>query len=64
MIYEKDGIYYLKKGTGYEIANIEIKYNRTKKKNVIVITGAGEFVAELEEPTEYTFKELERKLVG
>ena len=64
MIYEdKNNIYYLKKGDGYEIANLSIKYNRTKKKNVLVITGSGEYVSEIEEPiTEYTFKELEEKL--
>lgn len=62
MIYEKDNVYYLKSGNGYEIANISIKYNRLKKKNVLVITGSGEFVSDLEEPIEYTFKELENKL--
>ena len=63
MIYESKGIYYLKKGEGYEIANLSIKYNRTKKKNVLVITGSGEYVSEIEEPIlEYTFKELEEKL--
>ena len=32
MIYEKDNIYYLKKGNDYEIADISIKYNRIKKR--------------------------------
>lgn len=62
MIYEKDNVYYLKSSNGYEIANISIKYNRIKKRNVLVITGSGEFVFDLEEPIEYTFKELENKL--
>ena len=63
MIYEKDNVYYLKKGNDYEIANISIKYNRIKKINVLVITGSG-IIAQLEEPIEeYTFKELENKLV-
>lgn len=64
MIYEdKDNIYYLKKGSDYEVANIEIKYNRIKKKNVLVITGTG-IIEQLEEPIkEYTFKELEDKLI-
>ena len=62
MIYEKDNVYYLKKGNEYEIANISIKYNRIKKKNVLVITGSG-IIEQLEEPKEYTFKELEEKLV-
>lgn len=65
MIYESNNIYYLNKGNQYEIANIEIKYNRVKKKNVLVVTGSKEFVSYIEEPiTEYTFKELENKLIG
>ena len=62
MIYEKGNVYYLKKGNEYEIANISIKYNRIKKKNVLVITGSG-IIEQLEEPKEYTFKELEEKLI-
>ena len=62
MIYEKDNIYYLKKGNGYEVANISIKYNRIKKRNVLVITGSG-IIEQLEKPIkEYTFKELEQAL--
>ena len=62
MIYEKDNIYYLKKGNDYEIADISIKYNRIKKKNVLVVTGTG-IIEQLEEPIkEYTFKELEQEL--
>lgn len=62
MIYEKDNVYYLKKGNDYEIADISIKYNRIKKKNVIVITGT-RIIEQLEEPIEeYTFKELEQAL--
>ena len=62
MIYEKDNVYYLKKGSDYEVANIEIKYNRIKKRNVLVITGSG-IIEQLEEPIkEYTFKELEQAL--
>ena len=62
MIYEKDNIYYLKKGNDYEIADISIKYNRIKKRNVLVVTGSG-IVEKLEEPIkEYTFKELEQAL--
>lgn len=63
MIYEKDNVYYLKKGNDYEIANIEIKYNRNKRKNVLVITGSG-IIEQLEEPiVELGFKELEKKLI-
>ena len=62
MIYEKDNVYYLKKGNDYEVADISIKYNRIKKRNVLVITGSG-IVEKLEEPIkEYTFKELEQAL--
>ena len=64
MIYEKNNVYYLKHGNFYEIANISIKYNRKKKKNVLVITGSDSFISELEEPfQEYTFKELENLLI-
>lgn len=62
MIYEKDNVYYLKKGNGYEIANISIRYNRIKKRNVMVVTGNGEYVDELENAKEYNFKELQEKL--
>ena len=63
MIYEdKNNIYYLKKSNDYEVANIELKYNRIKKRNVLVITGSG-IIEQLEEPiNEYTFKELEQEL--
>ena len=44
------------------VANIELKYNRIKKRNVLVITGSG-IIEQLEEPiNEYTFKELEQEL--
>ena len=62
MIYEKDNIYYLKKGNSYEIANISIKYNRIKKRNVIVVTGSGDYFNSLENPNEYSFKDLQDKL--
>lgn len=63
MIYEKDNIYYLEKGEVYEVANIEIKYSRVKKKNFLVITGSG-IIEQIDEPlNKYTFKELEKKVV-
>ena len=62
MIFEKDNIYYLKKGNDYEVANIELKYNKIRKKKFLVITGSG-IIEKLEEPIkEYTFKELENKI--
>ena len=64
MIYKKDNVYYLKHGNFYEIANIALKYNRKKKKNVLVIMGSDSFISGLEEPfQEYTFKELENLLI-
>ena len=63
MIYKSNNIYYLKSDNDYEVANIEIKYNRIKKRNVLVITGTG-IIKQLEEPiTEYSFKELEEKIL-
>ena len=62
MIYQSNNVYYLKKANEYEIANLEIKYNSSKKKNVLVVTGKGVYVSSLEEPKEYSFKELEKKL--
>lgn len=64
MIYEKDNVYYLKKGDLFEIANIEIKYSRIKKKNILVITGSG-IVEQIDEPSnEFSFKELEKKVLN
>ena len=62
MIYQSNNIYYLKKANGYEIANLEIKYNSSKNKNVLVVTGTGIYISSLEEPKEYNFKELEKML--
>lgn len=64
MIYQSNNVYYLKKANEYEIANIEIKYNNIKKKNVLVVTGSGRQVSSLEEPViEYMFRELEEELI-
>ena len=62
MIYQSNNVYYLKKANEYEIANLEMRYNSSKKKNVLVVTGTGVYVSSLEEPKEYSFKELEKKL--
>ena len=62
MIYQSNNVYYLKKANEYEIANLEIKYNSSKKKNVLVVTGTGVYISSLEEPKEYSFKELEKKI--
>ena len=62
MIYQSNNVYYFKSGDGFEIANIEIKYNSSKKKNVLVVTGSGVYVSNLGELKEYNFKELEKKL--
>lgn len=63
MLYEKNNVYYLKKGNDYEVANIELKYNKKRKKNVLVINGAN-IIKSFEEPLkEYSFKELEEKIL-
>ena len=62
MIYQSNNVYYLKKANEYEIANLEIKYNSSKKKNVLVVTGSGVYVSNLGELKEYNFKELEKEL--
>ena len=63
MIYKSNNIYYLKSNNDYEVANIEIKYNRIKKRNVLVITGTG-IIKQLEEPiTEYSFKDVEKEIL-
>lgn len=64
MIYKSNNVYYLKSGNNFEIANVEIKYNNAKKKNVLVVTGSGIHVSSLTEPViEYTFRELEKELI-
>lgn len=64
MIYELDNIYYLKSGNTYEIANIEIKHNYVRNRNVLVISGSDtyqSFSGEDEQKMNiYSFKELER----
>lgn len=63
MISELNGVFYLKSGNTYELANIEIKYSNLKKKNVLVITGSG-ILKNIEGPViEYDFKNLEEKLL-
>ena len=61
-IYEKDNIYYLASNGMYEIAQITLRYNRMKKKNVLTISGTGNYVSGLTDYKVYTFKELEKKL--
>ena len=60
MIYEKDNLYYLKKGNGYELANIDIKVRGKRK--ILVITGTGIF-EQIENAKEYSYKELEKELI-
>lgn len=64
MIYRSNNVYYLKSDINYEIANISIKYSTIKKKNVLVITGSGVYIYEIENPIEYSFKNLEKELLG
>lgn len=60
MIYEKDNLYYLKKGNGYELANIDIKVR--DKRKTLVITGTNIF-EQIENSKEYSYKELEKELI-
>lgn len=62
MIYESNGMYYLKKGSEYEYANISIKIIRGLK--ALVVSGTGVYVKNISEPKEYSFEELENKLCG
>ncbi len=67
MIYELDNVYYLKSGRVYEIANIEIKHNYVRNRNVLVISGSNSYQSFSEDDEEkmntYSFKELERKIL-
>ena len=60
MIYEKDNLYYLKKGNDYELANIDIKVRGKRK--ILVITGTDIF-EQIENAKEYSYKELEKELI-
>lgn len=60
MIYEKDNLYYLKKGNDYELANIDIKVRGKRK--TLVITGTDIF-EKIENAKEYSYKELEKELI-
>ncbi len=68
MIYELNGIYYLKAGSVYEIANIEIKHNYVRNRNVLVISGSDSYQSFSEDDEEkmntYSFKELESKILN
>ena len=57
MIYELDNVYYIKQGNKYFIADVILK------KRTIVVTPTSEYVEELENATEYTYKELKEKLL-
>ena len=60
MIYESNGIYYLKKGSLYQVAIVDIKIIDGIKS--LVIKGTGKYVSNLVEPKVYSFEELENKL--
>lgn len=67
MIYELDNVYYLKSGNVYEIANIEIKHNYVRNRNVLVINGSNTYQSFSEEDGQkmniYSFKELEKRIL-
>ena len=60
MIYKYNNNYYLKKGNGFELANIDIKVRGKRK--TLVITGTGIF-EQIENAKEYSYKELEKELI-
>lgn len=68
MIYELNGIYYLKAGNSYEKANIEVKHNYVRNRNVLVVSGSDSYQNFSEDDEEkmnsYSFKELERKILN
>ncbi len=67
MIYELNNVYYLKSGSIYEIANIEIKHNYVRNRNVLVISGSDAYQSFSEEDEQkknsYSFKELEKRIL-
>lgn len=67
MIYELNNVYYLKSGSIYEIANIEIKHNYVRNRNVLVISGSNAYQSFSEEDEQkmniYSFKELEKRIL-
>lgn len=67
MIYELNNTYFLKSGNTYEIANIEIKHNYVRNRNVLVISGSDIYQGFSEEEEQkmniYSFKELEKRIL-
>lgn len=58
MIFEKNNQYYIKQGSLFYLADIILK------KHTVVVMPASEYVAELEDVTEITYKELKEKFKG
>lgn len=67
MIYELNNTYFLKLGNTYEIANIEIKHNYVRNRNVLVISGSDTYQSFSENDEQkmniYSFKELEKRIL-
>lgn len=57
MIYELNNTYYIKQGNKYFIADVILK------RRTIVVMPTNEYVEELENATEFTYKELKNKLL-
>lgn len=55
MIYEKEGIYYINKGTSFLVVKVEFKNDE------IIITPTSTFVPVLHGAKRYTYNELKRK---
>lgn len=57
MIYEKDNVYYMNKGTAFYVVDILVK------EHTIVIMSTSKSVSVLQGATEYTYNELKNKFI-
>lgn len=57
MIYEKDNVYYMNKGTAFYVVDILVK------EHTIVIMSTSKSVSVLQGATEYTYNELKNKFM-
>ena len=58
MIYEKDNVYYMNKGTAFYVVDILVK------EHTIVIMSTRKSVSVLQGATEYTYNELKNKFIN
>lgn len=57
MIYEKDNVYYMNKGTAFYVVDILVK------EHTIVIMSTSKSVSILQGATKYTYNELKNKFI-